>query len=240
MQEAIADAIVLLVNFFGLSEQQQAFRRTSRCPNGHFLLGTLRLTDSKGGSVGILTPYPLMDRGTTAQCPNCSSTWPVFDASLASPTTPSPWRITDIVETARHEEPIGQDTRLLDSSQTAATISRTLSFTMEWTQTLDVEIEKTKTIKGQVSISAFDIASLEGSVEQSVRNKYGLTTQEKQTQVETMSIPVPAGTRLRVSLTWKRVWQAGHVELERSSGEQLQVPFAVAVGLTFDQVIVDE
>lgn len=228
------------MNIFRLSDEQRAFRRTSRCPNGHFLVGTLRLTDPQGNALGILTPYPMMDRGTMAECPECGARWPVFEG-VASPTpAPKPWRLIEIVETNRYAEPIGSDSRVLDSSGTSAEITRSLSFRQEWVQTVDVEGEKVQTTSGGVSLSVADIVSLEASTEQSITSRYGITTEVRHVEEEQMSIPVPAGKRLRVTLEWKRVWQAGYARLAAADGTEVSIPFSLVVGVTFDQAILDE
>ncbi|MGI8673865.1 MAG: hypothetical protein ACR2KD_01040 [Thermoleophilaceae bacterium] len=228
------------MNIFGLSDHHRAFRRTGQCPNGHFLIGTLRLTDPSGNSVSILTPYPLMDRGTMAQCPQCGVNWAVFGDFEPPPPAAGQWRLLDVVETDRYEEPIGNDSRVLDSSRTSAQITRSLSFRQEWVQTVDVEGEKTQSTSGGVSLSMADIVSLEASTDQAIKSRYGVSTELRHVEEEQMAIPVPVGKRLRVTLQWKRVWQAGYARVAAPDGTELNVPFSLVVGLTFDQAISDE
>lgn len=224
----------------GLSDEQSAFAKSSRCPNGHFLMGTLRLTDSGGQQVSVLKAYPLMDRGTVAECPECGITWPVFKSGPAGTAVPSRWRVVAITEAERFEEPIGSDSRVLDSSQSTLAITRSLTFTKEWAQTTNVEVEKTQTVSGGAGISLGEIVSLEASAEQAISSHYGITTETRRVEEEHLELPVPAGVRVRVTLHWKRVWQAGVVRLADEHGLELEVPFSVVVGLTFDQQLLDE
>jgi hypothetical protein len=51
---------------------------------------------------------------------------------------------------------------------------------------------------------------------------------------EEIGITVERGTALAIVLAWKRLWQHGVVHV-LSQGRQVDVPFRVAVGITFDQ-----
>ena len=228
------------MNILGLSDEQRAFRRTSRCPSGDLLIGTLRLIDAEGNPVSRLTPYRLIDSGTIAQCPEGDAAWAVVEGAAPTPATAGQWRLLEVVETNRHEEPIGTDSRVLDSSATSAQVARSLSFRQEWVQTVDVEGEKLQTTSGGLKLSVADLVSLEASTEQAIKSRYGITTEVRHVEESQMSIPVPPGKRLRVTLHWKRVWQAGYARLAAAGGAELSVPFSFVVGVTFDQAIADE
>jgi hypothetical protein len=230
----------MLGALFGLSDEQEAFARTSRCPKGHLLLGTLRLTDSKGQPVGILTPYPLMDKGTVAECPTGGEKWPVFRGAAPVHQAPMGWEVVAVEETVRFEKPVGRDERILDASRSNATATRSLSFSREWTETVSVESEKTQTMGGGISLSMADLIKLEGSAETALKSHYGVSSQRRQTSTEEVSLTVPAGTRLKIILHWKELWQGGSVRLRNVSGAEVRVPFAVRSGITFDQETIDE
>jgi hypothetical protein len=163
----------------------------------------------------------------------------------APPKPVSEWTIKAVIETGRLEEPIGNDERVIDASQTSATIVRNLTFTKDWSRTLTIESEKAKTISMGGSLNmggALNIGGLtvQSSVEEAVRDKYGVSATDRETHTEEMSISVPGGTRQRIVLQWKRLWQKGIVRLLDVSGNQVDVPFGIAVGVTFDQTVVDE
>lgn len=54
-----------------------------------------------------------------------------------------------------------------------------------------------------------------------------------------MSCQIPAHCKLTVVVRWKRIWQHGYIVATRD-GVQLHIPFRVAIGMTFDQQLIQE
>lgn len=211
------------------------------CPKCHkFLLlglGSLRYFDSAGNQLPFSSVQGTR-RDITAQCPKCLATLPVWrNDSALKPT--SAWTVQAVVETERFEEPIGNDERVIDASKTSAAVARNLTFTKEWSRSLTIESEKTNTHSVAAGLG-FDSISIRSTAEAAVRNRYEVSTTDHEAHTEEMSINVPAGTRQRIILHWKRVWQRGIVQLVDKSGRQLDVPFNIAVDVTFDQEVIDQ
>ena len=72
-----------------------------------------------------------------------------------------------------------------------------------------------------------------------MRRTYSVSEDTKETCREEVSCQVPAHTKLTVVVRWKRIWQHGLVQTAQGA-VSLDIPFRVAVGLTFDQQQIDE
>lgn len=225
-----------MFNLFGLSPQQAHFAKTSRCPNGHLLFGSLILKDPEGNGISILTPYPLLDKGATATCPKCNETWAVFgkDDTAALPKSPE-WRITDVRETHRFEEPLGTDRQSVDQKGFSGNSTQRLSFSRQWRQSFSVESEKSTTTRVGGEISLMELAKLEASAETMVRESYVSEESAERTSSRELEVEVPGGTAVEVLFHWKKVWQGGVVVFTGPEGATLEMPFAVAVDVAFDQ-----
>jgi hypothetical protein len=147
---------------------------------------------------------------------------------------------TTIVETQRVEEPLGEEMREIDNSQSTIGISRTISVSREWTQSCVLERETTGTAGGEIGLPGDWLVALKATAEIAVRKRYSITTEEKRTYTEELTITVPGNKRVRVALKWKQLWQCGTVLVRQDGGRnEVQIPFRVCVGPTFDQSAVD-
>ena len=77
--------------------------------------------------------------------------------------------------------------------------------------------------------------AVKAGMESCVAERYSIRTQEARRFEEKMTVRVPAGSRLQINLDWKVLFQHGSVVTTDSSTEIANIPFSVAVGLTFDQ-----
>jgi hypothetical protein len=85
-----------------------------------------------------------------------------------------------------------------------------------------------------------DEISVKSSFADSVRKKFSISEESQETYAEQVELDVPAATHLTVYFQWKRIWQCGFIQFRNQNNEEWQVPFRVAVGVTFDQQQVDE
>jgi hypothetical protein len=83
------------------------------------------------------------------------------------------------------------------------------------------------------------MTGLKLSSEEKVRRANSLSQDTKETCTEEMSCEVAAYKKLTIAVHWKRIWQHGFVHASQK-GTPLQIPFRVAVGMTFDQQQIDE
>jgi hypothetical protein len=141
----------------------------------------------------------------------------------------------------RHRSGIrpGNDERVIDASKTSATIVRNVTFSKEWSRSLTIESEESKTRSTSAGLDV-DSISIRSTAEQALRNKYSVSTTERETRTEEMSISIPGGTKQQIILQWKRVWQKGIVQLVDKSGRRIDLPFSAAVDVTFDQKVIDD
>lgn len=74
-------------------------------------------------------------------------------------------------------------------------------------------------------------------MEQSLSLRYSASANHREEFAEEFTVELEPGAAVTVVLAWKRLWQHGvvHVLLQ---GKPVDVPFQVAVGITFDQSLV--
>ena len=226
-----------LLSVAGISEEHKKYLNTGYCcPSCQAantnLLGSITTSfyAADGHKVPLITGGAL--RGDTAECPKCGYRWKLYGTSAASPAPDE--SATEVLEAERSEEVFGEDRRVIDNIRSSSPITRTITFTKEWTRTYEIQSEKTQGAGGEVSFGLKDTAALKLSAEEKLRAAYSASNQSKETCSEQVTCEVQAHTRLTVVVRWKRLWQHGHVLVQRA-GQELRIPFRVVVGVTFDQ-----
>lgn len=159
---------------------------------------------------------------------------------LSNPQTTSKQQLTSITETYRSEEFLGEEQRVIDNSKSTISLTRGFIVSKEWSQSYAVEYEQAHTIGGGFNVGIGDKAGIKIAAEKTLRAQYSISEETRQTYAEEVVLEVPAQTKLRVFFRWKRVWQHGLVTLRDRRSREIEVPFRVVVGLTFDQAQVDE
>jgi hypothetical protein len=178
----------------------------------------------------------MRDKGSTATCPKCNVTWNVYGASApVVPETPSEWRVEEVRETHRFEQPLGTDRQVVDAKDFDSDVTQKLSFSRQWRQSVTIESEKISTQSSGVSLAVLDIATLESNAETVVRDNYSTEDSSERTSTREVQVTVKGGTAMEVLLHWKKVWQGGVVVFEGPNGATIEMPFALAVDVTFDQ-----
>ncbi|MEM7481640.1 MAG: hypothetical protein AAF481_10740 [Acidobacteriota bacterium] len=180
-----------------------------------------------------MAPY----RAERAECPRCLYSWPVKDDSLPASSQDAA-KVVGVQETERVEEHLGKDLRTIDNSRSSAAIKRRFTISKQWTRTLSVEYEQAESQNAGFSLGA-DGVGVESSIEESIRRKYALEESTTESYSEEVEISVPGKTHLSVIFNWKKIWQLGVVSVQIQAGQVVQIPFRVAVGLTFDQIQAD-
>jgi hypothetical protein len=143
--------------------------------------------------------------------------------------------IVGVVETARVEQPLGSEERTIDNSDSDTTITRSIKATKRWTQTCQLEIDQSRVSGQSADVNLANLATLRLKLETTVREQYSTATQVEQIFEEEVTVTVPPKTSVRLIMDWKRITQQGYVQLRDSAGVTVEVPFDVAVGVTFDQ-----
>jgi len=227
-----------LLSVAGISEEHKTYLNSGFCcPSCHAsntnMLGSITTAfyAADGRKLPLITGGAL--RGDTAECPKCRYRWKLYGKSAAAPQTPEE-TATEVIEAERSEEVFGEDRRVIDNTRSSSPITRAITFTKEWARTYEIQNEKAQGSGGDITLGIKDAAALKLSAEEKLRTAYSASNQTKETCSEQVTCEVGPRTRLTVVVRWKRLWQHGHILLQRT-GEEVRVPFRVVVGVTFDQ-----
>ena len=161
--------------------------------------------------------------------------------SAMRPTTISLQRATVVgVEPgSRRSEGIGTETYDFDNSGSSSTSEEMLQITNETQFVMVIDGERSSVKGGNSTFGITHFASIEGQVQNTLRNHYSVEATSKLTVERSTRISIPPRTHVRVTLNWKRVWQDGVINLRPPSGHAVAVPYSVTVDLSFDKKTVD-
>lgn len=256
-----------MTNSFGLSKEHEQVYSWMRCPLCREYPIVPKYFKIDGTPIPPKTPYPEMECSAIAECPKCKQRWAVFSESqpgmvrqktkIMTVQSNNPENLTEIkqptasgissltiLETERVEEFLGSEQRLIDSSNSATNLTRKFTISKEWSQSYVIEEENTKTRGGEggVGLQIFNVnlGNFKLTAQSNLKEKYSISENSKQTYGEEIVIQIPPYTKLRVFFQWKRLWQHGLIKFQDPSGAQFEVPFRVVIGVTFDQMQVDE
>ena len=230
-----------LMGAFGISEEHKKYLSAGyRCPNcqgaNTNLLGALttHFYNAEGKRLALIAGGAV--RGDTAECPKCGYRWKVYGKATVAP--PAGDADLEVVESDRSDEVFGEDRRVIDNTRSSGSLTRTITFTKEWTRTYEIQTEKAQGSGAEFTLGVKDVAGIKASSEEKLRNAYSVSHETKETCSEQVSCNVDARTRLTVVVRWKRIWQHGYIRLVRQ-GTEVRIPFRVAVGMTFGQEQID-
>ena len=142
-----------------------------------------------------------------------------------------------VVESSRQETPLGEERRTIDNSQSSSESTRTVRLTREWSRSCTVEMERATTLSGSADLS-IHVLDLKGGAEHTLSKTYSASADERETFEEEVTLNISAHTRTEVVFAWKEIRQRGFVRAA-GSGYEIQIPYEVVVGVTFDQRQVD-
>lgn len=148
---------------------------------------------------------------------------------------PSAAQVLGVTETHRSEEPVGTETRRIDNTAGTSRLTRTIRVTREWSRTVSLDLNTSHGASARAQIGP-NWLELRTSVEQTLSCTYSVSAGRREEFAEEIGVEVEPGTALAIVLVWKRLWQHGVVQV-LSRGRQVEVPFRVAVGITFDQSV---
>ena len=156
----------------------------------------------------------------------------------AAPAPPPQAPVTgNVVEGSRYEVPMGQETRTVDNSKSSSSTTRTVRLTREWTRTYTLDTEHDMTVSGSAGLS-IHILDLKAEAERLVKNAYSVTSEQRETFEEDVTLTVKDHTKSEITFFWKELRQKGNVQMS-GADFQAQIPYEIVVGMTFDQQQVD-
>jgi hypothetical protein len=79
---------------------------------------------------------------------------------------------------------------------------------------------------------------LKAEAERLVKNTYSVTSEERETFTEEVTLNIARHTKSEITFHWKAIPQKGVAQISRPDFE-VQIPYEIVVGLTFDQQQVD-
>jgi len=141
---------------------------------------------------------------------------------------------TSIEEFDLIARPSGREVIELTNSSNAA-ITRRLSLSREFSKTVVVQTERTKTFHAGIEVSAVQMVKGSAYAENVIRQQYGVTLVQKESYTDEVSIEVPAKTDLQVFVQWKEIWRSGIVHVtEAEMPIVTDYPFETLIRVTFD------
>jgi hypothetical protein len=143
----------------------------------------------------------------------------------------------ELIEGSRCEVPLGEETRTVDNSKSSSSSIRVVRLTMEWSKTCVLDTEHNMTVRGSAGLG-IRVLTLKAEAERLVKNTYSVTSGERETFTEEVTLNIAQHTKSKIIFFWKEVHQKGIVQIS-GPGFEARIPYEVVVGLTFDQQQVD-
>jgi len=109
--------------------------------------------------------------------------------------------------------------------------------TREWGKTCVLDVEHNMTVRGSAGLG-IHVLNLKAEAERLLKKTYSVTAEERQTFAEEVTLNIAQYTKSEIIFFWKELRQKGVVQVSGVDFE-VQVPYEVVVGLTFDQQQVD-
>lgn len=150
------------------------------------------------------------------------------------------WQVIQVSKTGTSQEAAGNEENIIDNSRSGSKLTRTLKVSKEWSCTYTVQHEHSRTTIDTKSIRLSRGATKGYTVEDVVRDNYASTHGMKRVHEETVQIEVPPFKKVRVRLQWKNLLENGVVLIADQYDEEIELPYSVTVGVTFDQVQLDD
>jgi hypothetical protein len=160
---------------------------------------------------------------------------PDLTMTTASPSVTA--NTTVILEGARYEVPLGDETRTIDNSKSASSTMRVVRLSREWTKKCTVDVQHVTTAHGSLGVGIL-MMDLKLEAERMLSKTYATATEERQRFQEEVTLNIAQHTKSKIVFSWKEIRQRGTVRIARENFEA-QIPYEAVVGLTFDQQQID-
>lgn len=162
----------------------------------------------------------------------------------SNPTRPNKLELVSIIETDRSEEILGTEQRLIDNSQSTSKTTRKFTVSRKWSKSYSIQYENTQVNGTEFNLGLkfpeTEVASIKVTSQETLKKQYFISEGIKENYTEEVQVEVPESRKLNLIFRWKRIWQNGFIKLRSQDNTELNVPFQVVVGMTFDQFLVNE
>ena len=142
-----------------------------------------------------------------------------------------------LIEGSRYEVPLGEETRTIDNSKSSSSTQRVVKLTREWAKTYTLDVEHDMTFHGSAGLG-IHVLDLKAEAERTLRDTYSVTSEERETFEEDVTLNIAKHTKSEINFFWKEIRQKGIVQISGADFEA-QIPYEVTVGITFDQQQID-
>jgi hypothetical protein len=160
---------------------------------------------------------------------------PVGSEKTVRPKAPMPARVLEFVETRRSEEPTGEENRTIDNLRGNSEVTRVIRVSRDWSRSVSIVDSKAREKGGGFSAGP-QWATLRAEIKNTLQKNYTVSSDIRETHAEEITLQVPAGSCVQLSLRWKRIVQHGFVRVQDESGNVVEIPFKVGIAVTFDQI----
>jgi hypothetical protein len=154
---------------------------------------------------------------------------------------PKRQQLSDVIKKGRAQQLIhGVEEHVIDNSRSGSTVTKTLTVTREWACTYTIEHQHDHKTVDTSTIQVRDGVTKARSVENALRNRFAYTHGSKHVYQENVEVVIPPFKKMRVLLNWKNILEVGSVVLRDQYDAGIELPFAIVIGVTFDQAQIDE
>ncbi len=122
-----------------------------------------------------------------------------------------------------------------DNSNSSSSSVETLHITHSTEFAISFDQERATAAGAGTSVTLLGFAAVSGGLQQTLRSHHSVGVKSTFTVQRISEIRVPARKHVRVTLTWKRIWQDGIVNLRTTQGVDVAVPYSLTVDLGFDK-----
>lgn len=150
------------------------------------------------------------------------------------PEAPMLARVLEIVETRRSEEPIGDETRTIDNRRGNAEVTRVIRASRDWSRSVTIADNRVQDKGGGVSVGP-RWASLHAETKSTLQRNYSISSDIRETHAEEITLRVPTGSCVQLTLHWKQIVQHGFVRVQEKPYGAIEIPFKIGIAVTFDQ-----
>ncbi|MCP4111371.1 MAG: hypothetical protein GY749_38550 [Desulfobacteraceae bacterium] len=220
------------------SKEFRRFKLTCQCPACGAFHWLMPFFKKDGSQYSIVNWMWKLEPGSYFECNKCDSKFLCY--ATDQPVTSEKLKILGIIETDRVEENLGTDRKIIDNSKSSVKLIRKFSINKEWSKIYSIEYEKGQIDNTMLNIGIDKLANIKADFEKTIRKQYVISEERREVYSEEVEIEVPGSIKLTMLLQWKRIWQCGFIKFINQNNEELRVPFRVAVGVTFDQLQLDE
>jgi serine/threonine protein kinase len=158
------------------------------------------------------------------------------------PAIPSPIElkrpiVTQLVQSGRRSEPIGEEVRSFNNSMSSSTAVERITVRSTSRVSVSVDVRNARALSGSGGVNFLNVAEVQAQLRNEVARQYSLKIDTEIAQERSTEISVPAHKNLKVVFRWMRIWDQGVARLADQSKPAValaQVPFEFTTSLAFD------